>query len=257
MRESLWFDSYIWLVFIMPFVGLLCAGLSRRRDPVIEGERVLRHDRAARLAHWTHAVSTAMLLLSGIALGARFSPSLSTGSVATAWLFNLHFVFVLVFLFGTFYWLGNTVISRHRLREHLPTRNLVTYTLRHYGHLLGFKRFSTPPESKYFESERAAFILAVLAAAWVLISGLFKVAAHAVSLPGALMNVMTWAHDISAVLMLLFFFAHVFFAAVVPFAWKTLPSMFTGYVALDHARRDHAAWIEQLEKGVDDVQQGA
>jgi formate dehydrogenase subunit gamma len=256
MRESLWFDSCVWFVFVVPFIGFICAALTKRRDPTIEGNRVLRHDFAARVAHWTHAVSTTMLLVSGIALGARFSPSFSTGSANTAWLFNLHFVFVLVFLFGVFYWLGNTIISRYRLREHLPTKNVVSYTLHHYGHLLGIKRFSMPPESKYFESERAAFILAVIAAGGVLVSGLFKVVAHVVSLPGMLMNVMTWAHDISAALMLLFFLAHVFFAAVVPFAWKTLPSMFTGYVSLDHARKDHAAWVEQmeLEKGADDVQ---
>jgi formate dehydrogenase subunit gamma len=254
MREALWFNSYAWLVFIMPFVGMLCAALTKRRDPVIEGDRVLRHDLAARVAHWTHALSTVALLVTGIALGARFSPSLSTGASASATLFNLHFVFALVFLFGTSYWLGNTLISRYRLREHLPTKNVITYTVRHYGHLLGFKRFSMPPETKYFESERAAFILAVAAAGGVLISGLFKAAAHVISLPEGLMNAMTWAHDLFAALMLLFLLAHVFFAAVIPFAWKTLPSMFTGYVSLDHARKEHTAWLEQLEKGADDVQ---
>ena len=49
---------------------------------------------------------------------------------------------------------GNTIISKWRLREHLPTKNVVAYTVRHYGLLVGIKKFTMPPEDKYFESEK-------------------------------------------------------------------------------------------------------
>lgn len=248
MQETLLFDQFTWLVFAAPFLGLLAAGLSKRQDPVIRGNRVLRHDGPARVSHWTHAVGTALLLVSGIVLGTRFTPSFVTGNDATATWFNVHFVFALFFLFGTFYWLGNTIISRWRFGEHMPTKNAITYTLNHYGSLLGVRSCTYPKEAKYFESERMAFILAIVATVAVLVSGLFKVLAHALALPEGLMNAMTWVHDISAALMLLFFLAHVFFGAVLPVSWKTLKSMFTGYVPLEHAKHEHSAWIEELEE---------
>lgn len=248
MQETLLFDQYTWLIFAMPFVGFLVAALSKRRDPLITERRVLRHDVPARLSHWTHALGTTLLLVSGIILGTRFTPSFLANDAATATWFNVHFVFALLFLFGTFYWLGNTLISKHRFREHLPTKNAVKYTVQHYGHLLGIKRFSLPPEGKYFESERMAFILALLATVAVGVTGLVKVLAHMVSIPEGVMNATTWIHDISAAAMLLFFIAHVFFAAIAPFSWTTLKSMFTGYIPLKHAEKEHGGWVAQLEQ---------
>lgn len=248
MQETLLFDQFTWLVFAAPFLGLLVAGLSKRRDPVIKGGRVLRHDGPARVSHWSHAIGTAALLVSGIILGTRFTPAFVTSDASTALWFNVHFLFVLLFLFGTFYWLGNTIISRWRFREHMPTKNAITYTLNHYGSLLGVKKCTYPKEAKYFESERMAFILAIVATVAVLASGLLKVAAHAFFLPEGFMGVVTWTHDIAAALMLLFFLAHVFFGAILPVSWTTLRSMFTGYVPLEHAKHEHSAWIEELEE---------
>lgn len=245
------FDQSMWLIFAMPFAGLIAAALSKRQDPVIKGKRILRHDIPARVSHWTHALGTTLLLVSGIILGTRFTPSFVDNDAATALWFNVHFVFALLFLFGTFYWLGNTIVSKHRFREHLPTKNAIKYTVHHYGHLLGIKRFALPPEGKYFESERMAFILAVAATLSVGLTGLVKVAAHAISLPEGFMNTMTWIHDVSAAAMLLFFIAHVFFAAIAPFSWKTLKSMFTGYMPLKHAEEEHGGWVAELETNND------
>ncbi|MEI3230754.1 MAG: cytochrome b/b6 domain-containing protein [Gordonibacter pamelaeae] len=248
MGDTLLFDRFFWVVFMMPFVGLLAAGLSKRKDPTVRGRRILRHDGPARAAHWSHAIGTVLLLVSGIVLGTRFTPSFTVGKDAVALWFNVHFLFVLLFLFGTFYWLGNTVVSRWRFREHLPTKHALSYTLNHYGSLLGFKSCTYPKEAKYFESERMAFILALVATAAVLISGLLKVLAHVLSLPEGFLNVVTWTHDCSAALMLLFLAAHVFFGAVLPFSWPNLRSMFTGYVALEHAEREHPAWVESIKE---------
>ncbi|MDR0349932.1 MAG: cytochrome b/b6 domain-containing protein [Coriobacteriales bacterium] len=247
MKETLWFDIAAPLVVLVPFLGLLAAGLSRRTDPVIRGDRILRHDGPARLAHWSHALGTLMLLVSGIILGTRFTPSFVTTSEMSALWFNVHFVFALLFLFGTFYWLGNTLISRHRFREHLPNRHALSSILNHYGSLLHIKGCKMPEEEKYFESERVAFIMALLAAGLVGLSGLVKVAARLVSLPEAFMNATTWVHDGAAALMLLFFLAHIFFGALIPMAWKAFPSMITGYIGLKDAEEEYSAWVRELK----------
>lgn len=254
MAETLWFDSATWLVWLAPFLGVLAAGLSKRRDPVIDGERVLRHDMPARITHWAHGIGTVFLLVSGIALGLFFTPTLASRTEGVwAWM-NVHFVFVVLFLFGTFYYGANTLLASGRFREHLPTKNAIDYTKRHYGSLLGFKRFTFPPESKYFESEKMAYILALGATSLVVITGLLKVAAHAADMPAWIMGVATPVHDIATVAMLAFFLAHIFFAAILPMSWPVLVSMFTGYVSLEHAEHEHAGWLAELKgRSADDA----
>lgn len=248
MTETILFNHGALLIFIMPFLGFLVAGFSRRQDPEIRGDRILRHDIPARLAHWTHAIGTVLLLVSGFLLGTRITPSLVGGGEGSVPWFNVHYVFACIFLFGTFYWLGNTIVSAYRLREHLPTKRAITYTINHYGSLMGFKRFTYPREEKYFESERMAFVGAVLIAAAMAVTGIVKTLARWVDIPGEVMLAANWGHDLFAVLMLLFLLAHVFFAVLIPSSWKTFPSMLHGTVPFDHAKEEHAAWVEELEK---------
>ncbi len=247
MENELLFDSSAWLVWLAPLVGVLAAGLSRRRDPGIEGTRVFRHDVPARITHWAHGIGTAVLIVSGFLLGFLFVPS-ALGSGQPVWTaMNVHFVAVVVFLFGTFYYGANNLLAPKRLREHLPTRDAFEYTKRHYGLLLGFKKFTMPPERKYFESEKMAYLLAAAGTVVIIVTGLLKVAAHAMDVPESLMGIGTLAHDIAAVLLFLFILPHIFFAAVLPSSWPILRSMFSGYVPLDYARHEHAGWLAEIE----------
>ena len=243
-----WFDHLPWLVALAPFTGLFLAAVVKRTDPKIVGDRVYRHDPPARISHWTHALGVAACLVSGVVMGLRFTPAfVADGPDAIVWM-NVHFVACVSFLFGTFFYLGNTIVSSHRFKEHLPSRDAVVTTVRHYGRKLGFKGLVPVEEDKYFESEKIAYLMALGCSALLIATGLAKALAHVVlSIPDAVMNVMTWTHDIAAVLMLLFFLAHVFFAAVAPMAWKTFPSMLFGWMPRDEAEREHVAWVRRLK----------
>jgi len=243
---ELLFDSMWWLVALAPFVGLLCAGLTRRAEPKIDGDKIVRHDTAARIEHWTHGIGTAILLVSGIALGLFFTPSPLTSAESAHGMMNVHFVAVILFLFGTFYYFGNTLLSSYRFKEHLPTKNAIEYTKQHYGHLLGIKKYKMPPESKYFESERMAYILALVATVLVILTGFVKAAAHVINVSAWLTGASTAVHDVSTVLMLLFFLAHVFFAAIAPGSRAMLRAMITGYSDVEQVQKEHAGWYEEL-----------
>jgi formate dehydrogenase subunit gamma len=237
-----------WVVLLLAaFLGLLAAGFTRRQQPKIVDDKVLRHDNAAILEHWTHAVGTLVLLVSGIALGFLFIPN-GVSVQATNAMLNVHYVGALYFLFGTFYYLGNSFYARDRIREHLPTKNAIRYTLQHYGHLIGLKKKypALPPEKKYFESEKMAYVLAIAVSVTLIISGFFKAAAHVFNVPEGLMGIMTLIHDVSAVFMILFFVLHVFFAAIAPGTRPMLRSMLTGFLPLDVAKKEHSGWIEEL-----------
>ena len=245
---QLLFNSGAWAILLAPFVGVFAGALTKRVDPHVEGQKVLRHDGAAILEHWTHGLGTAALLVTGILLGFLFVPRQAFGPATAALITNLHFAAVIFFLFGTFYWATNTLLATKRFKEHLPTKNAIPYTVRHYGLLLGSKKYTMPPEEKYFESERMAFTLAVVATGLVVVTGFVKVAAHAWGIPGAIVRTATVTHDVSTILMLAFFLAHIFFAAVLPMSWPVLRSMFTGHVSLEHAKAEHAGWLADIRK---------
>jgi formate dehydrogenase subunit gamma len=248
MVGKLLFSSAAWLVWLAPFAGILAAGLTRRREARIEGDRVLRHDTAAIVEHWTHGVATVVLLASGISLGVLFLPALVGGGQQVWTAMNIHFFAAVLFLFGTFYYGANTALALKRLKEHLPTGDAVEYTKRHYGLLLGFKKFTMPPERKFFESEKMAYVIAAATTITIIISGLLKVAAHVINVPAGLMAVVTPAHDIATVAMVAFILPHIFFAAILPSSWPIFRSMFTGHVSLDYAKHEHAGWIAELEE---------
>jgi formate dehydrogenase subunit gamma len=248
VSTNLLFDSAAWLVWLAPFLGILAAGVTKRQDPRIEGDRVLRHDTAAIVEHWTHGISTAVLLVSGIVMGFLFVPALVGGGQPIAVAMDIHFAAVVVFLFGTFYYAANTLLALKRLREHLPTADALEYTKRHYGKLLGFKKFTMPPERKYFESEKMAYLLAAATTITIIVTGFLKVAAHSLNVPAGMMSVVTPIHDIATVVMALFILPHIFFAAILPSSWPIFRSMFTGHVSLEYAKHEHAGWLAELEQ---------
>jgi len=245
VRDILWFDTAGWLVWLMPFLGVLAAVASRRRDPFIEDGRVLRHDRPAMLSHWTHGVGTVVLLASGVALGFLFVPALVAGEEPTWHVMNVHFAGVLAFLFGTFYYGANTLLSG-RLKEHLPhsLKGSLQDAVAHYRAVFTESEF--PGEGKYFASEHLSYPMAAIGTLFMIVTGLFKVAAHSIDIPGSLMGVMTLTHDVVTIIMALFLLAHVIMGALVPWSWPLLRSMFTGFVSEDYVKHHHAGWYKQL-----------
>ncbi len=241
------FDTVPWLIFVAPFLGLLCSALVKRREPRIVGEKIYRHDGSARISHWTHGIGTLFLLISGIYLGNRiFSALVSGGAETTLW-FNVHFVAAWFFLFGTFFYLGNAIVSRKRFKEHLPSKDAISRSIQHYGSKLGIKKFTYPVEGKYFQSENMAYIMALVVCFLLVLTGIVKTLAHIIlTIPEGLLNAMTWIHDIAAVLMLVFFVAHIIMGSLVPWAWKTFPSIITGWMPREEAEHEHQGWYAEI-----------
>lgn len=235
-----------WLVWVAPLVGIFAAGVTQRRDPVIEGDQVLRHDGAARITHWSHALGTTVLLVTGIALGGKYLPTLVGSGQPVATMMNVHFVAVVFFLFGTFYYAANAVLAPQRYKEHLPGKDAVGVSMRHFSAMFGNKA-DAPAEAKYLESEKIAYVLAGVVTITIIITGLLKVAAHAMGVPAALLALATPLHDIATFVMIVFYVPHILFAAILPMGWPLLKSMLTGYVGLDYAKHEHSAWVAELE----------
>ncbi len=244
---SFLFDHLWWLIFMAGFLGLTLGGYWHRVDPYIRRDRVWRHDGAARLSHWTHAVGCCLLLASGFGLGFLFFPRLVNGPAGAARMMDLHFLGALLFLFGGCFWLANTIVSPWRFREHMPDRGSLKEGIIHYAHIFGLTKKTVRP-AKYDGSERLAFAPIVLFAALLIFTGLVKLSARFLGVPTGVLSAMTWLHEVSALVMAILFVFHVVLAAVVPWSWPLLGSMFSGWVPLEFARDHHPAWFEQLEQ---------
>jgi len=241
------FDKMPWLLFVAAFVGVLTGSMSHRTDPYIDGDRVWRHDFSARFSHWTHAAGCALLLFTGVGLGFFFIPRLVPDVTGAAWLMDLHFIGSVPFVFGGFFWAANTIISPYRFKEHMPDRYSLAEGIIHYAHIFHLTNKKVRP-FKYNGSERLAFVPIVLVAAALIMSGFVKLSARMVPVSTGLLNSMTWIHDALALFMLVLFLFHVLLAAIVPWSWPLLVSMFKGHVPLDFAKEEHAAWVEELSK---------
>jgi formate dehydrogenase subunit gamma len=241
------FDNLWWVIFIAAFFGILLGSLWKRVDPFINGQQVLRHDGAARISHWTHAAGCTLLLGSGVALGFSVIPRLVSAPAGAAQMMNIHFYGAVLFVFGGFFWLSNTILSPWQFSEHMPGKGSLIEGITHYAHIFGLTKKTVRP-AKYDGSERLAFVPIVLFAILLILSGFIKLAPRFIDVPTSLLSFMSWLHDMSALMMLVLFFFHVLLAAVVPWSWPLLKSMFNGWVPTDFAKSHHPVWYEQLNE---------
>ncbi len=246
-HTALLFDNLWWVIFIAAFGGLLLGSFWQRVDPYIKEQQVWRHDGAARLSHWTHAAGCTLLLVSGVALGFLFIPRMVSGPAGASLMMDIHFYGASLFVFGGFFWLSNTILSPWRFREHMPDKGSLVEGVTHYAHIFGLTKKIVRP-AKYDGSERLAFVPIVLFAVFLILSGFLKLSARFLDLSSGLLSSMTWLHDVSALMMIVLFFFHVLLAAVVPWSWPLLASMFNGWVPKDFAKSHHPVWYEQLDQ---------
>ncbi len=244
---NLLFKSTIWLIPLAALLGVLMGTMiENRKGPEIKDGQILRHDEVAFLEHWSHAVSTLLLLVSGIYLGALFVPRLVHRPETVGFALNAHFVGVVIFLFGVAYYLTNVWLAGS-MKEHMPRPGDFEEALASYRAKFG--RGMTPREGKYQASERLAHLGWVVLIGAIILTGSVKVADHLWDLPGWLMGVTTFFHDLVALGILAFLAAHVVAAAVVPWSWQLLKSMLTGYISEAYVRKNHARWYEEIQKG--------
>ncbi len=243
------FDHLPWLLALISAVALIAAALVRRPGDQIEGDRVLRHDGVARLTHWTTAFGCLVLLYTGIKLGFLFVPRSTLDAGETAVMFNLHFVGALFFLFGTLMWLANQFVDRRRARGHLPDESLIEETRKsvvHYLHMAGLSKEHIEAP-KYHQSGRLAGLVIIATTAVIILSGFGKLLARGLELSPAITQAINLSHDYATLLMLMLIPVHALLAGLAPWAWKALKSMFTGYVSVDYAKREHAIWYRELK----------
>ncbi len=242
-----YFDHLWYVPLLAVFFAFIASSFIHRKELPCKNGMIQRHDIYARVGHWLNAIGILLLLYSGYQLGFWFVERKVYFTSGAQQMFNLHFIGAVTFLLGASLWLGNMFLDPKRLEEHAPYKGSLKDAIWHYLHLAGVVKSEGAPTGKYEASERLAFVPLTLLAIIIALTGLVKVLAHAVNLPGWLMHAVHLTHDLSSVVLAFLLVFHILLAAVVPWAWPMLISMITGNVPVKEVKKNHKKWYKELQ----------
>jgi len=241
------FGPAAWLIPLSALLGVFLRGSCRGAGvgSVTDGGKVLRHDTHMYFSHWIHVLSVLLLAGSGVAMGVPLLPRAVHTQQTTAFALNLHFVGVVLFVFGLSYHAGDLLV-KGGVKELWPKAHDFSDALAYYGSKCG--KGLPPPQDKYLSSERLSFPLWLVILAVMIITGGIKTAAHLWSLSSLLMAKVTLLHDVGTLCLIMLVFLHVLLGAVVPWSWPLLRSMVTGYMDEAYVRENHVLWYNHIQE---------
>lgn len=215
--KGILFHNLPWLIAIAIFLGVTSGTV--RGLIYLTGVRRLnhqpdRHTLDSFLEHWGTAAGIVILIISGFILKAGYS---------RIFLWNLHFLGLVVTMFFGTYFLVHFLISKKYILLIPDISDIVDGTIKKY-----LFRSEWKDTGKYLSSQKSAFLVFSLLGTGILITGAIKLAAYYFSVPFNLTRTATQAHDILAYLFVLMLLIHILFAVTVHYHRRLLKSLFTG-----------------------------
>lgn len=245
--ESLLFDAdaALWVIAGSAVLGFLLGAARAKlkgRAEIVDGI-VMRHGGGSFFKHWGTAIGIFVLITSGILLGFLFIPAQVDTTEAALFPLNLHFIGVVITLFGGFFFAADFLVSRN-----------YSVLIPNFQDIIGgffgkyFLRRKYLKEGKYLASQKAAFLGMATIGSVVLITGAIKVAGHFWEIKASVLGTATFVHDIAALLFILMLITHLVFVFALPAHWPTIKSWFTGKVTEEYVKEEHPVWYEELKK---------
>lgn len=223
------------------FLGTLVHDQGNKTK-IVNG-KIERHTELMFIQHWSHAIGTVILIVTGIGLGTLFVPRTFDSVLKVGFALNMHFVGILLFFFGASFYVTKGLLTGE-IKHMLPKTGDIKGSI---GHVMSIFGGEAPKEEKFMAVERIIFPFWIFGVSGITLTGTVKVLAHIWSLPGVLMGIATFLHGLFAIYMALLLVAHVMGSAVVPISWPLIRSMITGYVTEEYVKHHHAKWYEEIQ----------
>lgn len=218
---------------------------ARKKSP----DRILRQSFENRLTHWLVAVSTFVLIFTGLGQMPMYARYGIASLPGMGWAADYHLTLLLHYAAGAvlvfavvFHVLGAIVTSRYDI---MPRKGDVRESAQIIAAMFG--RGEEPPSHKYLAEQRLAYAFIGANVLLVVISGIIKVVKN---LPGIDMNPMflfvtTAVHNAAAVFIILGIVGHLA-AFLIKANRALLPAMIDGTVDRDYAEHRHPLWYREL-----------
>lgn len=247
LEETVLFDPpTLWAVPAAMVLGIVLGAVRavrKGREEIVAGE-VTRHTGGAFLEHWGTALGLFLLIASGILLGFLFFP-IQVETIEAAFLpLNLHFVGMVVTLFGGCYFAADYLVSRN---YSLLLPNLSDIFGGFFGKYLLRRKWTA--ETKYLSSQKAAFLAWAVLGVVVLATGAIKLAWRVWPIQAEVLQWSTVIHDWVSLFFIIMLIVHILFVLILPAHWPSLKSWITGKVPEEYVKEEHPVWYEELKKG--------
>jgi cytochrome b subunit of formate dehydrogenase len=215
---------------------------------------MLRHEAIELAEHWIVAASGLLLILTGLfqlPVAARFNIIKIPGF---AWSANyitslhIHYMAAAVFTFAASFHLVNHALLGEK--GMLPKKGDVKESIAVIKSFFG--KGEEPPMDKYLPEQRIAYVGMAAIMTILILSGIVKTYKNlfAPDLANWAILWATWLHNVSFLLFILAFLAHIGAILLKP----NLPmarGIFTGYVRLDYAMHRHPIWYARVKNSIE------
>lgn len=216
----------------------------------MDQEKIVRHSVLVRLIHWSIALSTFTLILTGMfqmPLAKRYFidqlPGLSWSSDYSVTVL-IHYVAATVLISAI-----SVHVVYHLIRKEynlIPRKGDLKESWQIIKSMFGFGK--EPQSDKYLAEQRLAYAYMAFSFLIIIVTGIIKVMKNLPSFyfSPAFLSWVTHLHNLATFMIILGIIAHLG-AFVFKANWPLLPSMFTGKVDLNYIRRRHSIWYEKLK----------
>jgi len=221
--------------------------------------KLLRHRPVVRAVHWMTAISTFILIFSGIGQMPMYKRYMLSELPGLAWTADFQATLVLHYIAATILVLAAIfhAVYHISLKEFtiIPRRGDVKESFLIIKAMFGFGE--EPPSGKYLAEQRLAYAYIAFSLFLIIVTGIIKVIKNfaTFSISEATMIWVTLLHNIGMIMIMIGIIMH-----LVAFIFKEnralVPSMFTGYISKEYVKHRHSIWYEELEQSNKEIKQG-
>lgn len=213
--------------------------------------KIYRQPVENRFIHWGIAISTFMLIITGLGQMPLYGRYLVVQPFGTKWLTSyeitlwVHYIFAaLLMFFIAFHLVFHMMLNRYRL---LPKKGDIKESIIVMKAMFTGKE--EPPAEKYLPEQRLTYLYFVFAFALVVITGVIKIIKNMMGVEPS-NGILLWGaqlHNLATVLIIVGIVMHLAAFAIKPNR-PLVPGMFTGFVHRQYVKDRHSLWYEQLKK---------
>ncbi len=210
---------------------------------------IKRHGFSVLFVHWTVAISTFILIFSGLGQMPLYKRYMLDQLPGLSWVsdysitLSIHYWAATVLIFAIMYHIVFHVMRRDF--DMLPRRGDMKQSAQIIMAVFGFGK--EPENDKYLAEQRLAYVFIGFSLLLLVFTGIFKVIKNLphINFSEGFTFWITQTHNLGTFLIIIGIVVHLG-AFIFKENWPMLPGIFTGKIDLEYAKRRHSIWYNRV-----------
>ncbi|MEA1970633.1 MAG: cytochrome b/b6 domain-containing protein [Thermodesulfobacteriota bacterium] len=212
-------------------------------------KKIKRHGLSVLLVHWTVAISTSVLIFSGLGQMPLYKRYMIDRLPGLSWVIDysitlsIHYWAATALIFAIVYHIVFHVMRREF--DMLPRRGDMKQSAQIIMAVFGFGQ--EPENDKYLAEQRLAYVFIGFSLLILVFTGTIKVLKNLpdINFSEGFIYWITQIHNLGTLLIIIGVVVHLG-AFIFKENWPMLPGIFTGKIDLEYARRRHSIWYNRV-----------